>query len=144
MAENILSTKQGRSVSEVPFIIRVLWFFIVGWELTGAWILIAWALNATIIGLPLGLWMIDRVPQVLTLKSRSGTWVVNSKRGFSQFLPKRQPSLLVRAVYFVLVGWWFSLLWAALAWALCATIIGLPLGVMMLHALPTVTTLHQN
>jgi uncharacterized membrane protein YccF (DUF307 family) len=51
---------------------------------------------------------------------------------------------VVRAIYFVLFGWWFSLLWAALAWALCATIIGLPLGVMMLHALPTVTTLHQN
>lgn len=144
MAENIISTKSGRSVSEVPFIIRVLWFFIVGWELTGAWILIAWALNLTIIGLPLGLWMIDRVPQVLTLKSRTGTWVVNRKNGFSQFSPKRQPSILVRAAYFVLIGWWFSLLWAGLAWLLCASIIGLPLGVMMLHALPTVTTLHQN
>jgi uncharacterized membrane protein YccF (DUF307 family) len=144
MSENIISTKSGRPVSEVPFIIRVLWFLIVGWELTGVWILIAWALNATIIGLPLGLWMFDRVPQVLTLKARSGTWLVNKKNGFSQFLPKRQPSFLVRAIYFVLVGWWFSLLWAGLAWALCATIIGLPLGIMMLNALPTATTLHQN
>jgi uncharacterized membrane protein YccF (DUF307 family) len=139
-----MSTKTTRPVSEVPFIIRVLWFFIVGWELTGVWILIAWALNATIIGLPLGLWMIDRVPQVLTLKSRSGTWLVNKKDGFSRFLTHRQPSILIRAFYFVLIGWWFSLLWAGLAWALCATIIGLPLGVMMLHALPAVTTLHQN
>ena len=144
MAQNIMSTKNIRPKDEVPFIIRVLWFFIFGWELTGIWILIAWALNATIIGLPLGLWMIDRVPQVLTLKSRSGAWLVDRKNGASQFMPKRQPPFLIRAVYFVLVGWWFSLLWAALAWAICGTIIGLPLGVMMLHALPMVTTLHQN
>jgi uncharacterized membrane protein YccF (DUF307 family) len=143
MAENIMSTKTGRS-SDVPFIIRALWFFFVGWELTGVWILIAWALNATIIGLPLGLWMIDRVPQVLTLKSRSGVLLVDKKQGLSQYLPQRQPSIIIRAAYFVLIGWWFSLLWAALAWALCATILGLPLGVMMLHALPTVTTLHQS
>ena len=141
MTESIMSTRPSRSREEVPFIIRVLWFFIVGWELTGAWILIAWALNATIIGLPLGLWMIDRVPQVLTLKPRSGAWLVDKKRGASQYLPKKQPSILVRAAYFVLIGWWFSLWWAAVAWALCATIIGLPLGIMMLHALPTVNNL---
>jgi uncharacterized membrane protein YccF (DUF307 family) len=144
MAESVMKTNMRRPSREVPFLIRALWFFIVGWELTGVWILIAWALNATVIGLPLGLWMIDRVPQVLTLKARSGMWLVNKKNGFSQFLPKQQPSVVVRAIYFVLFGWWFSLLWAGLAWAICATIIGLPLGVMMLHALPTVTTLHQN
>lgn len=144
MAENVVMSKTNRPVSEIPFLVRVLWFFIIGWELAGVWILIAWALNATIIGLPLGLWMIDRVPQVLTLKSRSGAWVVSKKSGDGRFFPNRQPSLLVRAFYFVLIGWWFSLLWAAAAWALCATIIGLPLGVMMLHALPAVTTLYQN
>ena len=144
MTDNIMSTKNIRKKDEIPFIIRVLWFFIVGWELTGVWILIAWALNATIIGLPLGLWMIDRVPQVLTLKSRSGAWLVDRKNGVSQYLPKRQPALLVRAAYFVLIGWWFSLLWAAIAWAICGSIIGLPLGIMMLHALPTVTTLHKG
>ena len=144
MAQNVMSTKVGRPSNEVPFLIRALWFFFIGWELTGVWILIAWALNLTIIGLPLGLWMIDRVPQVLTLKSRSGTWLVNKKSGFTQFFPKRQPSMIVRAIYFVLFGWWFSLLWAALAWFLCSTIIGLPLGIMMLNTLPTVTTLHQN
>lgn len=144
MSQNIMSTKKAHAKEEVPFVIRVLWFFIVGWELTGAWILIAWALNATIIGLPLGLWMIDRVPQVLTLKSRSGAWLVDRKNGVSRYLPKRQPSMLIRAPYFVLIGWWFSLIWAAIAWAFCGSIIGLPLGIMMLHALPTVTTLHKG
>jgi uncharacterized membrane protein len=37
-----------------------------------------------------------------------------------------------------------SLLWAAFAWLICATIILLPIGVVMLHALPAVTTLQRG
>lgn len=141
MATNVETTKFREPVREIPFVLRVIWFFLLGWELTGAWILIAWALNASIIGLPLGLWMIERVPQVLTLKARPGIYVVEGKNGRSRFIPAQNPPFLLRALYFILFGWWFSLLWAALAWLLCATIIGLPLGVLMLNALPEVTTL---
>jgi uncharacterized membrane protein YccF (DUF307 family) len=128
---------------EIPFLIRVLWFFVFGLELTAVWILVAWALNATIIGLPFGLWMIDRVPQVLTLKARPGAWVVN-KGGSGRYLPEQQTSWLVRGLYFVFIGWWLSLLWATIAYTLCATILGLPLGVLMLHGLPAVTTLQKG
>ena len=138
------SMKYKEPVQELPFILRVLWFFIFGWEITAAWILIAWAMNATIIGLPLGLWMIDRVPQVLTLKARPGIYLVDGTDGRSRFVAANNPSFLLRAVYFLLFGWWFSLLWAILAYLLCATILGLPLGVMMLNMLPTVTTLQAG
>lgn len=144
MSEALVLTQKRRSVNEVPFLIRVVWFFVLGWELTGVWILVAWALNLTIIGLPLGLWMINRVPQVLTLKARPGAWKIDLKSGRSRFISLRQPNFLVRALYFVLIGWWLSLLWAGAAWLLCLTIIGLPLGVLMLHALPTVTTLQRG
>lgn len=126
---------------ELPFLLRVIWFFVLGWELTAVWILAAWALNASILGLPLGLWMIERVPQVLTLKARPGAYLVDAKNGRARFLPAQNPPFLLRALYFVLIGWWFSLVWAIVAWLLCATIIGLPLGVPMLNALPQVTTL---
>ncbi|MEW5985719.1 MAG: YccF domain-containing protein [Chloroflexota bacterium] len=139
-----MSATIQQPAKEIPFLLRVIWFFVLGWELTGAWILIAWALNATIIGLPLGLWMIDRVPQVLTLKARPGAWVTDEKGGHARFVGVAQPAFLVRAFYFLLIGWWFSLLWAAVAWVLCATIIGLPLGVLMLNTLPTVTTLQRS
>lgn len=139
-----MTTTIKQPAKEIPFILRVIWFFVLGWELTGAWILIAWALNATIIGLPLGLWMIDRVPQVLTLKARPGAWITDAKEGRTRFVGVEQPAFIVRAFYFLLIGWWFSLLWAAVAWILCATIIGLPLGVLMLNALPSVTTLQRS
>jgi hypothetical protein len=51
-------------------------------------------------------------------------------------VPQRNgPGLLVRALYFILIGWWFSGIWAAVAWILCITIIGLPLGLYMLNRL---------
>jgi len=44
----------------------------------------------------------------------------------------------------VLIGWWFSLIWSLVGWLLCVTIIGLPLGVLMLNRLPNVTTLMRQ
>jgi uncharacterized membrane protein YccF (DUF307 family) len=143
-AKSSATTYVQRQVREIPFLLRVIWFFVLGWELTGIWILIAWALNITVLGLPLGLWMIDRVPQVLTLKMRSGTYVVSVENGRSRFVAARQPPFIIRSLYFVLFGWWLSLIWAAVAWILCATIIGLPIGVVMLNTLPFITTLHRS
>lgn len=137
-------TTVKQPAQQLPFILRVIWFFVLGWEVTGAWILVAWFLNLTIIGLPLGLWMINRVPQVLTLKARPGAWEVDLKSGHSKYVGAQQPAWLIRAFYFVLIGWWLSLLWAGVAWLLCITIIGLPLGILMLHALPGVTTLQRG
>ncbi len=142
MTTNLKATRV-EEVSELPFILRVIWFFVLGWELTAAWILIAWALNATIIGLPLGVWMIDRVPQVLTLKARPGAYVTENG-GRRTYITVNQPPFLIRALYFLVIGWWFSLIWATLGWLLCLTIIGLPLGVVMLNTLPAVTTLQAG
>lgn len=144
MTTTISPKKIVQPTHQLPFILRVLWFFILGWELTGAWILIAWFLNVTIIGLPLGVWMLDRVPQVLTLKARPGGYLVDMGNGRGHYQPVPNPPFLLRILYFVLIGWWFSLLWAGLGWLLCASIIGLPLGVLMLNKLPTITTLHRS
>jgi uncharacterized membrane protein YccF (DUF307 family) len=54
-----------------------------------------------------------------------------------------QRSLVVRAVYFLLVGWWLSLLWANLAWAFAASIIGLPVAIVMFNYLPYLTSLYR-
>ena len=144
MSQAVAVNSYKQPVGQVPFLLRVVWFFLLGWELAGAWILIAWVFNATFIGLPVGLWMIDRVPQVLTLKSRSGNWVVDQKSGRSQYLPVEQLSWAVRLPYFLLIGWWLSLMWATIAWLFCATIIGLPIGIIMLHSLPAATTLQRG
>ena len=104
------------------------------------WILIAWFLNLTIIGLPLGLWMLNRVPLVLTLRTTARLQCCDDATGDEVVVALcracPQHSFVVRALYFVLIGWWFSLIWSVLAWLLCVTIIGLPLGVWMFNRLP--------
>ncbi len=55
-----------------------------------------------------------------------------------------QNPFILRAIYFLLIGWWLSLIWSLLGWLLCVTIIGLPLGVLMLNRLPEVTTLMRH
>jgi len=141
------NTIHVREEPGVPFVVRVLWFFLVGWHVTLWWVLAAWILNLTIIGMPVGLWMLNRTPMVLTLrlprsqtvtKVRDGR-VVDVRQGGEQ-----QLGWLLRFVYFVLVGWWFSLIWSILGWLFCITIIGLPLGTWMLNRLPNVTTLMRQ
>jgi len=125
---------------------RAIWFLFVGWWLTFWWIGLAWFLNATIIGLPLGLAMINRVPKVLTLRPdrrtttvvQAGNTTIVTQTGVRQF------SMLVRAIYFVLIGWWASLVFAYTAWLLCVLILTLPIGLLMFNFLPQVTTLRRN
>jgi uncharacterized membrane protein YccF (DUF307 family) len=130
-----------------PFIVRVLWFFLVGWHVTLYWIVAAWIFNLTIVGMPLGLWMLNRVPLVLTLRPARGYTVAQVRDGRVtewRYQGQRQHFFLLRLIYFLLIGFWFSLLWSLLAWLLCVTIIGLPFGVWMLNRLPGVTTLARQ
>ena len=131
----------------MPFLVRVLWFFLVGWHVTLYWIVAAWILNLTILGMPLGLWMLNRVPLVLTLRmprSYDVTEIQADRVVVRRYQSAPQRNFLIRFLYFVVVGCWFSLLWSVAAWLLCVSIIGLPFGVMMFNRLPEVTTLMRQ
>ena len=130
----------------VPFLIRVLWFFLIGWHITFWWVLAAWVFNITILGLPVGVWMLDRVPLVLTLRMPRGYTVsqVEDGRIVERYHEAPQHPWPLRLIYFILIGWWLSLIWALVGWLLCVTIIGLPIGVLMLNRLPAVTTLMRH
>jgi uncharacterized membrane protein YccF (DUF307 family) len=52
-------------------------------------------------------------------------------------------SLLVRALWFVVVGWWATPVVVNVAWFLNATIILLPLGIKLINLVPTVLTLKE-
>ena len=129
--------------SEFPWILRALYFILIGWWFALGWINFAWAANATVIGLPLGLWMLNRVPQVLTLRPmavESRVYVVGD-RLYVRSTGVRQHFWLLRLLYFIIIGWWLSLVWSNVAWFLCAIIIGLPVGLAMFNSLPAITTL---
>jgi uncharacterized membrane protein YccF (DUF307 family) len=122
--------------------LRALWFLLVGWWLTLFTLTIAYLCLLTIIGLPAAFWLFDRVPLVLTLQPRS-EWAADEVTGTITQGPE-QLSLVVRALYFVFVGWWLSGIWIVAAYAFCVTIIGIPVTIVMLNMLPTVVTLQRN
>ena len=122
-------------MSERSLLTRAAWFVFVGWWLTPVLVNVAWLVGLTVVGLPLTVTLVNLVPTALTLKTPRST--VDSAGGSGQ------RSLPVRAAYFVVVGWWLSLLWANVATVLAVTVLGLPLAVWMLHRLPFVLSLYR-
>jgi uncharacterized membrane protein YccF (DUF307 family) len=121
-------------------LLRAIYFIFIGLWLSGIWAAVAWLLCITILGLPLGLWMLNRLPQITTLAPQRADLVVDSSgRVLSRDVP--QYNFLLRAIYFLLVGWWFSALWLSVAWALCAIIIGMPIGFWMFNRVPAIVSL---
>jgi uncharacterized membrane protein YccF (DUF307 family) len=121
-------------------VIRAIWFFVVGWWLTGVLLTAAWLLNITVVGIPVGIKLLNWVPKALTLKDTSSdtgpgdTVEIGKSSGDS-------PNMLVRGAYFLLIGWWASLIVTVMAYLICLTVIGLPIGIKMFNYLPKVVSL---
>lgn len=130
-----------REVRAPNLLLRVLWFIFVGWWLTGILSAAAWALNATIIGLPVGLWIINRLPFVATLRPVEPFYQIENGEIVSGV---RQRPFLLRAIYFVVIGWWLSGLWMAVAYVMLISIIGLPIAFWMYGRIGAVTTLFRT
>jgi uncharacterized membrane protein YccF (DUF307 family) len=137
------SGSQGQLIAVSPpnLLLRVIWFILVGWWLTGILSAAAWALNATVIGLPLGLWIINRLPLVATLRPVESVYRIDE--GVAVPATEQYP-FLIRAVYFVLIGWWFSGLWMAAAYVLLLTVVGMPAAFWMYGRIGAVTTLFRS
>jgi hypothetical protein len=126
-------------------LVRSLYFLFIGGWLGAFCTELAWLLCATVIGLPLGLMIINRLPQIMTLKPRDTNLQVTVANGVVvvQHSGAVQRGFLMRTLYFVLVGWWASFLWLNLAWALTLFTfgLGLPLAFWMFNRTPAITTL---
>ena len=132
--------------SEGPnVLIRSLWFLFIGWWLTAIVNVVGYVIGLTIVGLPLAFMIFNRLPSVLTLRPRTVQTTHEVALGVTYITESTVPqrSFWGRALYFVLVGWWFGAFWSALAWLLCVLILPLPLGVMMYNRLPAVMTLRR-
>jgi uncharacterized membrane protein YccF (DUF307 family) len=137
------TTTVVRQERGVNLLLRAIYFLVFGLWFSAIWASVAWVLCVTVIGLPLGLWMLNRLPQVTTLRPQRGDLVVSSQGTVYRANVPQRPFLL-RALWFVLVGWWLSALWLAAAWALCTVIIGMPLGFWMFDRVPAVVTLART
>jgi uncharacterized membrane protein YccF (DUF307 family) len=114
--------------------IRALWFLLIGWWLGLLWTIFAWLFNLTLLGLPVGLMMLHALPKITTLHHQSRPY------HYPRPVGPQQP-LALRAIWFLLIGWWASLIWSMLAWAFSLTWILLPISFWMWNRVPMITTL---
>ena len=124
--------------------IRALWFVLVGWWLTGIVSAIAWFAMITLIGLPLGIYLINRIPTVITLRPRT-TYRYRYTDELGRLVTVdggiEQPPWYVRGLWFIFVGWWASGLAMAIGWVLIVLIITMPIGLMIYNRVPFVASL---
>lgn len=57
-------------VEQLPYRTRATFFALVGWLITLIWLSVAWGFAWTLIGLPVAMWMADRLPFLMTLDQR--------------------------------------------------------------------------
>jgi uncharacterized membrane protein YccF (DUF307 family) len=128
-------------------LVRAVWYLLIGWWLTGILMAVAWVAAITLIGLPLTFWLVNRIPTVLTLRPRREQYaMVTGADGIVRYqrIRTEQTSAVVRLLYFIFIGWWLSALWMAGSYLAMLTIIGIPVGLMMVNRLPFVFSLHRG
>lgn len=132
--------------SSPNFLLRAIWFIFIGWWAGFALLNLGFALIFTVFLIPVGLVLLNYLPTVLTLRPRTQQTSVTVNNGMVtvNIGQKQQYNFLLRAVYFVFVGWWAGYCWAVLGYVLCTSILLMPVGLMMLNRLPEVLTLRRN
>lgn len=120
-------------------IIRGVWFLFVGWWLTGIVLAVAWLCNVTIVGLPIGIKLINKAPYTLTLKRLGSNDEFDMSVGGGE-----SPNLIVRGLYFIIIGWWASAILMTAAYVVSLTVIGLPISVKLFNYLPYAVSLKKH
>jgi uncharacterized membrane protein YccF (DUF307 family) len=138
----IVAPRQGPG-----FLARAVWFVLIGWWLTAIMIVIAYVLALSILGLPFAFYLFNRIPAFLTLRGRSKTYQVESTAEGTRYLTAanvEQRPMLMRAIWFILVGFWFGAIWMAVAYVLSVLIVTLPFGLAMFNRVGAVMTLLRS
>ena len=141
MNQVVLEHKSGPNL-----LVRFIWWLFVGWWASAIAIGIAWLALITIVGIPIGIWLINRLPSILTLRPRTREWSVGQDAEGRTIIAeggRAQTAWPVRGLWFVLIGWWASGLWMVIAWLISVTLIGLPLALLMLNRTPFVASLYR-
>lgn len=126
-------------------LVQLIWFVFIGWWVGLIWVSLAWLLMLPVITIPVAVEMINRVPRVIALRQQdAGMKITVVGSGQTTVGQTPQRNMVLRIIYFLLIGIWFSGIWMAVAYLLCATIIGMPAGFWMFDRTPAVLTLHRG
>jgi uncharacterized membrane protein YccF (DUF307 family) len=119
-------------------LLQLLWFVFVGWWLGLFAVVFAYFMFALVITIPLGVLVLNNLPELIALRPAPRLITPYGSVEVQQY------NILLRAIWFVLVGWWLTALVLALGYVLCLTIIGMPLGFVLFDIAPAALTLRRT
>ncbi|CAM2006018.1 YccF domain-containing protein [Acanthopleuribacter pedis] len=119
-------------------ILQLLYFLTIGWWFGGLAAILGYLLCSTIIGLPFGVVLLNRLPTFVFLRE-PGEEVYSDHTHPSEELP-----LLLRIVWFFVIGWTLGMAALVVGYALVLTVIFLPFGLWVLNRVPKMLTLSMH
>lgn len=126
--------------AEVYMLLQFIYFLVIGWWLGLLASMLGFVLCVSIIGLPFGLILLNRLPSLIYLREIGES----CPAGYDHRHMQEELPMLMRVLWFVLVGWELGFIVIGLGYLLTLTIIGLPLGVYLLNRVPFALTLSRH
>jgi len=126
-------------------VLRLIWFVCIGLPVGWFCLNFAWLCMITVLGIPVGLWIFNRIPMIMTLQpDLEDRYRLGFEEGRIFRGEIEQLSLPLRLLWLLLIGWWASLIWINVAYVLSATVIGVPVGFWMFNRLPAIIFLTRT
>ncbi len=119
-------------------LIQILWFAFIGWWLGSFAVTAAYFMFVFIVTIPIGIAILNNIPLIMALRQPDRLITPYGEVGV------RQHNFLVRALWFIFVGWWLAAAALTVGYFLCMTIIGLPFGFALFDAVPAMLTLRRS
>lgn len=119
-------------------LIQILWFAFIGWWLGSFAVSAAYFMFVFIVTIPVGIAILNNIPLIMALRQPDRVITPYGE------VSTRQHNFLVRALWFILVGWWLAAIALSVGYFLCMTIIGLPLGFVIFDMVPGLLTLRRS
>lgn len=119
-------------------LIQILWFAFIGWWLGSFAVSAAYVMFLFIVTIPIGIAILNNIPLIMALRQPDRPVTPYGE------VAVRQHNFLVRALWFIFVGWWLTAIALSVGYFLCMTIIGLPLGFVIFDMTPGMLTLRRS
>lgn len=120
--------------------VRLIYFLFFGWWLGLISAAVAYLLCLSIVGLPFGTMIFNRLPAILFLKEPGEVCPM----GYDHRHVMEELPFLLRALWFFVVGWHLGLIALVAGYLVALTIVGIPLSIYILNRIPLMMTLSKH
>jgi uncharacterized membrane protein YccF (DUF307 family) len=123
--------------SQPGCLVQLIFFIFIGWWLGALAVTLAYLLFLTIIGIPLGVKIINKIPYLMALRNTAPVISFIGQK-------TEQINIFIRIIWYLLLGWELTAIWLTIAYLFCCTILGMPIGFWMFDKAPAILTLHKR